>query len=78
MSLTLLELQSSYGDISLKIQVVYPQNGTAVLKGLTRLELQSRHGDRSLKIQVGCPQNGTAVLYLVWVTALRHQREQIV
>ena len=33
--LTLLEPQSRFGDNSLKFQVVCPQNGTAVLKGLT-------------------------------------------
>ena len=32
--LTLLELQSHYGDKPLKFQVVCPQNGTPVLKGL--------------------------------------------
>ena len=30
---------------ALKFQVICPQNGTAVLKGLTRLGLQSRFGD---------------------------------
>ena len=33
--LTLLEPQSRFGDNTLKFQVVCPQNGTAVLKGLT-------------------------------------------
>ena len=33
-SLTLLEPQSRFGDNSLKFQVVCPQNGTGVLKGL--------------------------------------------
>ena len=32
--LTLLELQSHFGDKPLKFQVICPQNGTAVLKGL--------------------------------------------
>ena len=32
--LTLLGLQSDFGDRSVKFQVVCPQNGTAVLKGL--------------------------------------------
>ena len=32
--LTLLEPQSRYGDNRLKLQVVCPPNGTAVLKGL--------------------------------------------
>ena len=32
--LTLLEPQSRFGDQPLKLQVVCPQNGTAVLKGL--------------------------------------------
>ena len=31
--ISLLELQSRFGDTPLKIQVVCPQNGTAVLKG---------------------------------------------
>ena len=34
-SLTLLEPQSRFGDKPLKLQVVCPQNGTAVLKGLS-------------------------------------------
>ena len=34
-SLTLLEPQSRFGDKSLNFQVVCPQNGTAVLKGLS-------------------------------------------
>ena len=34
-SLTHLGLQSHFGDKPLKFQVVCPQNGTAVLKGLT-------------------------------------------
>ena len=38
--LTLLEPQFRFGDKPLKFQVVYPQNGTAVLKGLTRTVLQ--------------------------------------
>ena len=33
--LTLLEPRSRFGDNPLKFQVVCPQNGTAVLKGLT-------------------------------------------
>ena len=33
-ALTLLEPQSHFGDKALKLQVVCPQNGTAVLKGL--------------------------------------------
>ena len=33
--LTLLEPQSAFGDKLLNFQVVCPQNGTAVLKGLT-------------------------------------------
>ena len=33
--LTLLEPQSRCGDKPLKFQVICPQNGTAVLKGLT-------------------------------------------
>ena len=33
--LTLLQPQSRFGDKPLKFQVVCPQNGTAVLKGLT-------------------------------------------
>ena len=33
--LTLLEPQSRFGGKPLKLQVVYPQNGTAVLTGLT-------------------------------------------
>ena len=53
---TLLEPQSRFGDKSLNFQVVCPQNGTAVLKGLTVLELQSRFGDVPLKFQVICPQ----------------------
>ena len=32
--LTLLELQSHFGDRPLKVQVVFPQNGTPVLTGL--------------------------------------------
>ena len=35
-TLTLLEPQSRFGDNSLKFQVVCPQNGTGVLKGLKR------------------------------------------
>ena len=35
--LTLVELQSHFGGNSLKFQVVCPQIGTAVLKGLTML-----------------------------------------
>ena len=35
--LTHLELQSHFGDKPLKLLVVCPQNGTAVLKGLRRL-----------------------------------------
>ena len=35
MLLTLLEPQSRFGDKPLQFQVVCPQNGTAVLKGLT-------------------------------------------
>ena len=31
---TLLEPQSRFGDKPVKFQVVFPQNGTAVLKGL--------------------------------------------
>ena len=34
LDLTLLELQSQFGDNALKFQVVCPQIGTAVLKGL--------------------------------------------
>ena len=34
-ALTLLEPQSRFGDKPLKFQVVYPQNGTAILKGLS-------------------------------------------
>ena len=34
---TLLELQYRFGDNPLKFQVVYPQNGTSVLKGLIYL-----------------------------------------
>ena len=33
-TLTLLESQSRFGDKSLKFEVVCPQNGTGVLKGL--------------------------------------------
>ena len=32
--LTLLGLQSRFGDILLIFRIVYPQNGTAALKGL--------------------------------------------
>ena len=34
MSLTLLEPESRFGDKAFKFQVVCPQHGTAVLKGL--------------------------------------------
>ena len=34
-SLTLLELQSRFGDKPVKFGVICPQNGTAVLKGLS-------------------------------------------
>ena len=44
--LTLLELQSHFGDNPIKFQVVCPQIGTAALKGL---RLQSRFGDKPLK-----------------------------
>ena len=60
--LTLLGPQSRLGDKAVKFQVVCPQNGTRVLKGLTLLEPQPRFGDKSIKFQVVCPQNGTAVL----------------
>ena len=33
--LTLLEPQSRFGDKPVKLEVICPQNGTAVLKGLT-------------------------------------------
>ena len=36
MLLTLLELQSHFGDNPLKFQVLFPQIGTAVLKGFSR------------------------------------------
>ena len=35
-NLTPVEPQSHFGDKSLKIQVVCPQNGTTVLKGLNK------------------------------------------
>ena len=35
--LTLLELQSHFGNKALKFQIVCPRNGTAVLKGVTPL-----------------------------------------
>ena len=38
-ALTLLQPQSRCGDISVKFQVLRPQNGTAVLKGLTQPQL---------------------------------------
>ena len=49
-SLTLLELQSHFGDNPVKFEVVCPQIGTAVLKGLTHLEPQSRFGGQSTQI----------------------------
>ena len=39
---TLLEPQSRFGDRPLKFQVVCPQNGTAVLKGLKRYAQSTR------------------------------------
>ena len=39
---TLLEPQYRVGDEPLKLQVVHPQNGTAVLKGLKRPKRQTR------------------------------------
>ena len=49
--LTLVEPQSHFGDKPVKFQVVCPQNGTAVLKGLSAQEhmppgRQSRSGYR--------------------------------
>ena len=41
-ALTLLELQSHFGDKPLKFQVVCPQSGTPVLKGLKEGKLRGR------------------------------------
>ena len=47
-SLTPLEPQSHFGDTPLKFQVICPQIGTAVLKGLTPLVPQSRFEHKPL------------------------------
>ena len=39
-ALTLLEPQSRFGSKPVKFQIVCPQNGTAVLKGLTSVKKQ--------------------------------------
>ena len=57
MALTLLELQSHFGDNPVKFQVVCPQIGTAVLKGLNRGE-----GKNSSK--AGATINNCLVPYL--------------
>ena len=56
---TLLGLQSHCGDKPLKFQLVYPQNGTAVLKGLTLLNSfgrgKSTAEDDDRKCVIGVP-----------------------
>ena len=46
--LTLLEPQSRFWDKPAKIQVVCPQNGTAVLKGLNGVPTPARRDDNIL------------------------------
>ena len=43
---TLLEPQSRFGDKPVKFQVVCPQNGTAVLKGLSLLAIKMKGTNR--------------------------------
>ena len=49
MSLTLLGLQSRVGDKPLKVSVVCPQNGTAVLKGSKGSDSTEELPDKAIK-----------------------------
>ena len=66
-SLTLLELQSHFGNKPPESQVVCPQNGTAVLKGLINpfripVPFWGHASQIPSSLFPNCPQNGTAVL----------------
>ena len=66
--LTLLEPQSRFGDKPLKFQVVCPQNGTAILKGLSSLSRKT--GLQSLKERV---HNAMTISMPYFCSATKHR-----
>ena len=51
--LTLEKLQSRFGDKPLKLQVVRPQNGTAVLKGLIARSIRENESTVNIYLTLG-------------------------